>query len=286
MRKKQEKQLNDILDVLNQFAIGRYDYRNLSYQEGVNSKIHNRLEKLGESIVFHHQNLLAEKEATKSLITDISHQLKTPLAGLKTSQYILQEEELTEQERREFVDLMGRQIAHLENLTSALVNVSRMETGLIAIQPENADILQTIKEAVESIHSKAEGSGIIVDDSETLSFMLDHDPKWTREALANILDNAVKYSPAGSRIRIRTEPGNFFFRIEISDEGIGVPVEECSRIFTRFYRGKGAAVKETEGSGVGLYLARKIVEEQQGNITVKNGRNGMGTIFIVQLPLP
>lgn len=284
-KKDKNKDLNEILDVLERFAIGQFAYRNHSYQEGVVSKIHNRLEKLGESIELHRRRLIEEKEATKALITDISHQLKTPLAGLKTSHDLLQEEQLTAAEQQEFIKLIGKQIAHLENLTDALVNISRLEVGIILIRPEWAEITATVKSAAESIKSRAEGKNITVEMAASGSWMLNHDPQWTREALVNILDNAVKYSPAGSRIRIGAAPGQFFYRIEIADEGIGIAPDEAGRIYSRFYRGKAAAVKETAGSGVGLYLSRKICEEQGGTIISKAGRSGIGTVFIVQLPL-
>lgn len=283
MSRKQE--LQHILDILEQFTIGHYEYRNESYQENVSSKIHNRLEKLGESLKLQGETLLAEKEATKALITDISHQLKTPLSGLKTSQSILQEEELTQSERREFVELMGRQISHLENLTEALVNISRMEVGMIAIQMEKADIAETIKAAAWSLRIKAAQKGMEIHTDGLFPYWLEHDRKWTKEALSNILDNAVKYSPEGTRIEIVMEKSTFFLRIEIKDQGMGIPVGEYGQIFKRFYRGKAAGVREKEGSGVGLYLTRKIMEEQKGVVTVKNGKEGIGSVFVVQLPL-
>lgn len=283
-KKEKDKVLQDMLDVLEQFAIGRFDFLTPAYQEGISSKIYSRLEQLGKSIELHSQRLVEEKEATKALITDISHQLRTPLSGLKTSHYLLQEEELTAAERQEFIHLIGSQIEHLENLTDALINVSRMETGIISLRAEYADIAETIRAAAESIRPKAELKEITVEETGLTSFMLNHDPKWIREALINILDNAVKYSPAGSRIKIEAGPGQMYYRIQVSDEGIGVPPEEYGRIYTRFYRGKSDVVKAAEGSGVGLYLSRKIVEGQGGTLTNKAGSES-GTVFIMQLPL-
>lgn len=282
---KKEELLQDILDILEQFTLGRFDFQTPFYQEGIEGKIYSRLEQLGKNVELHSQRLTEEKEAAKALITDISHQLKTPLSGLKTSHYLLQEEALTEVERQEFIHLIGSQISHLENLTDALINISRMETGIITLHAEHADIAETVKLASTSIRTKAEGKKITVEETVLTPLMLRHDRKWIREALVNILDNAVKYSPADSRIRIEAEPGQLYYRIQISDEGIGIPPEEYGRIYTRFYRGKAAAIKSTEGSGVGLYLARKIVEGQGGTLMNKAGRGGIGTVFVMQLPL-
>lgn len=110
-----------------------------------------------------------------------------------------------------------------------------------------------------------------------------HDPHWTREAIANVLENAVKYSPADSCIQIRLMRRTSFLRIDIEDQGIGIDSREYSKIFQRFYRGSALQVKEADGSGVGLYLTRTILEAQGGSISVSSGKRG--SIFTVQLSL-
>lgn len=108
--------------------------------------------------------------------------------------------------------------------------------------------------------------------------------KWTVEAIANILDNAIKYSQCGSDIQIRAQKLYSFVRVEIEDKGIGIPKEEQNKIFTRFYRGNNDIVKNQEGSGIGLYLSRSILEEQGGTVSVRSSL-GKGSIFVIQLPL-
>lgn len=118
--------------------------------------------------------------------------------------------------------------------------------------------------------------------------ILPHDIKWTKEAIVNVLDNAIKYSPKDSQIQITMEKQIHFFRIEIRDEGIGIKKEEINRIFQRFYRGKQEVIKQAEGSGVGLYLTRKILEEQGGNITVVfpyGKEKTKGSTFAIMLSL-
>lgn len=282
--KKQKRELDDILEVLEQFVIGRYSYCNTSYKEGVSSKIHNRLEKLGELIVLKESGLTREKEETKALVTDISHQLKTPLAALKMSYTILREEDLREEEQEEFLGRIGRQIEHMEGLVEALVNISRLETGLIEIHKQPADLMQTLIQAANIVYEKAAKKDIAIEFELEDSAVIGHDVKWTREAVANLLDNAVKYSPSGSAVRVRGERGGLFYRIEIEDEGFGIDKSEYTEIFKRFYRGKSDGVQKEEGCGVGLYLSRQIIEKQGGAIKAVQPKKGRGSQFVIQIP--
>lgn len=163
---------------------------------------------------------------------------------------------------------------------------------MIEIHKEMANIFNTVVEAVNQVFVKAEEKGIEIaidtDTAEIENLLLAHDEKWTKEAVVNVLENAVKYSPADSSIQIIIKKQVHFLRIEIKDEGIGIKKEEMNRIFQRFYRGKHEVIKQAEGSGVGLYLARKILEEQGGNITVvfPVGKEKVkGSTFAIMLPL-
>ena len=119
------------------------------------------------------------------------------------------------------------------------------------------------------------------------------DEKWLCEALVNVLDNAVKYSPCGSEIRIGIHKGIRFARIEIADQGIGIPGEDCHKVFRRFYRGSSRWVHGQPGSGVGLYLVREIINGHHGTVIVKQGHPDAasqkikfpGSIFVIQIPL-
>lgn len=120
------------------------------------------------------------------------------------------------------------------------------------------------------------------ENASDISLLLDR--RWSAEAIANILDNAIKYSPAGSTVTIRLHQFYSYISLEITDQGIGIPKEEYNQIFKRFYRGSHPLVKQTEGTGVGLFLARRIIEEQGGAVSVKPAA-GQGTVFVVRLPL-
>lgn len=290
-RKKEKEELEEIYNILYNFHKGEYSVNLTILSDNIRSKINNQLESLGKRLSLNEVRLKEEKEETKSLVTDISHQLKTPLASLKMCFSLLNEENLEPIERKEFMERSIEQLNNLEALTASLVNISRMETGMIKIEKQNKRILDTIISSINTVYLKAEEKNIQVElediNEETENLTLLHDEKWTREAIANVLENAVKYSEKESKIRIRLHKLTTFLRIEIEDEGIGIDKKEYTEIFKRFYRGKSDLVKNEEGSGVGLYLTRKILEEQGGNITVtsKKSIGEKGSRFVIQLSL-
>lgn len=245
-----------------------------------------------ERLDSHTQSVLrkaqGEKEKTKEMVTDISHQLKTPIAALKSCFEVLEDEALTDKERREFEKRMEKQLQNLEQLSAVLVNISRMEAGLIDISLKNGKIFETILAAVNGIWEKADEKAIeiemdICEEIENLEIM--HDSRWLKEAILNILENAVKYSEPNTNIVIAVKKWVNFLRIEIADEGVGIPKKEYHKIFQRFYRGENEYVQKEEGSGVGLYLTRKIVDAHKGMVFVeRKERKQQGSVFVIQLP--
>ena len=165
------------------------------------------------------------------------------------------------------------------------MNISRLENSMITLDCRPVMMSEILVYAVNSVYHKARAKDIAVETEDFDDIGMELDIKWTGEALFNILDNAVKYSPAGSKVRITVSRLFSFVRVEIADEGIGIPPQERNKIFRRFYRGSDDDVRSQEGAGVGLYLCRSIIELQGGTVSVKQARTG-GSIFVVQLPLP
>ncbi|MDE5939014.1 MAG: HAMP domain-containing histidine kinase [Lachnospiraceae bacterium] len=245
--------------------------------------------KLGHKLKAKTQALAEERDHTKTLVTDISHQLKTPVSALKSCLTMCLEAD-SETERTDFLERCREQMLRLENLVTELVNVSRLETSMIILKQENVLLSDVLTDAVTAIYEKTLPKNITIElldpDGENASCTsLFLDRHWTAEAISNLLDNAVKYSPAGSMITLRLHRFYSYISLEVEDEGIGISKEETNRIFKRFYRGNHPTVKQTEGAGVGLYLTRRILEEQGGTISVKSA-GGRGSIFTVHLPLP
>lgn len=245
-----------------------------------------KLEELKELTVRYDQiknRLEKEENDTKTLITDISHQLKTPIASLKMSYELLESTPLSEIEYQEFRKKEYEELKKLEGLLESLMNLSKLETRMIQIRPVPVSIKETLRNAVNSVYIKAMDKQIEISMEEFQDRKIPHDFKWTTEVFVNILDNGIKYSPEKTRITIQVSELVFGLLIEIRDEGIGIAPKEMHQVFKRFYRGSSEAVLSVEGSGVGLYLARRILEEQGGTIRVKAAA-GQGSIFQVTMP--
>lgn len=250
---------------------------------GIRSQLQEQMERVGYAVEVYKNQLEEEKENTKAMITDISHQLKTPVSALGLSLELLGDDQITEEEKREFLQRGKQEVEKLNHLMGTLVNLSRLEADMIRLEPAKASLKATLIRGVNGIYLKAEEKQIEIEMKEFPDMDLLHDPRWTAEAISNVLDNAVKYSPAGSTIRIRVEPLVSYVFIEVEDEGIGIEKSEYPNIFKRFYRGKRPEVEAQEGAGVGLYLVRKIFEEQGGNVCAVPAR-GRGTVIRMMLP--
>ena len=250
---------------------------------GIRSQLQEQMERVGHAVEVYKKQLEDEKENTKSMITDISHQLKTPVSALRLSLELLGDEQITEEEKREFLERGKQEVEKLNHLMGTLVNLSRLEADMIRLEPRKASLKATLVRGVNGIYLKAEEKQIEMEMKEFSDMELLHDPRWTAEAISNVLDNAVKYSPAKSAIRIRVEPMVSYVLIEVEDEGIGIEKSEYPNIFKRFYRGKRPEAEAQEGAGVGLYLVRKIFEEQGGNVCALPA-HGKGTVIRMMLP--
>lgn len=221
-----------------------------------------------------------DKQVIQELVSDISHQVKTPIANLQMFMGILQSHDLSSEKRGEFLGTMVEQINKLDFLLQSLIKMSRLETGTFALHIERTSLYDTIAQALNGIWARAEAKQIQLSVECDNNIMARHDGKWTAEALGNVLDNAVKYTPAGGSIRISVRPWQFYTRVDITDTGMGIPEEQCNQVFKRFWRSETAAAQE--GVGLGLYLAQEIITRQRGYISVKSVV-GEGTTFSVYL---
>lgn len=225
------------------------------------------------------QKLQEEKEKIKALIADISHQTKTPAANILLYAQLLSEQELSPEGRSCAAALEG-QVEKLCALIDALVKTSRLEVGILALHPKAGPLAPILEEAAAQFAPKAAEKGIsltLVPTNASAVF----DPKWTAEAVCNLLDNAVKYTPAGGMVAVEVILYQMFCRINVTDNGPGISEAERAKVFQRFYR--SPAAYETEGVGIGLYLVRQIAEGQGGYIKV-DSQPGQGSCFSIYLP--
>lgn len=224
--------------------------------------------------------ILREKQQMKELISDISHQTKTPIANMKVYLELLQSEAVSARET-EFLKNMEGQTEKLDFLLQSMIKMSYLETGSIMIQKREGRLINTLGNAIAAIVPKAEKKQIqlSVDCDGRLSML--HDPKWTEEAVFNLLDNAVKYTESGGSIHLSVTRQELFTKISVKDTGKGILQERQAQIFTRFYR--EPEVHDAEGIGIGLYLTRRIIELQDGYVEVRSVPR-QGSDFRMYLP--
>ena len=222
-----------------------------------------------------------EKEIVKGLISDISHQTRTPIANMKLYMELLEDEKIS-QKGEEFLMKIKEQMEKIDFLMQSMVKMSRLETGIIQMHKEDKNLYETIRHVVANLVPEAALKGIDLCVNCDENIVIRHDSKWTEEAIYNILDNALKYTEPGGEIHIETQRQELFYKISISDTGKGIAPERQAEIFTRFYR--EPEVHDKPGVGIGLYLARKIMEIQRGYIEVQS-EIGKGASFRLYFPV-
>lgn len=248
-------------------------------KDTLQDKINDRLYRLSKVSRRKNEEMRQERNQIKELICDISHQTKTPMANITLYLEILQKE--SEKNAAGFLEKMSGQVRKLDFLMQSMVKLSRLDTGVINVHPVSALVIDTLAAAAADIVPKADRKHITLSVDCDEKLMLCHDKKWSAEALANLLDNAVKYTEWGGSIRICVREREIFTEISVKDSGKGIAPERQAEIFTRFYR--EPEVHDSEGIGVGLYLSRKIVTMQGGYIQVVS-EAGKGADFRVYLP--
>lgn len=221
-----------------------------------------------------------DKIKLQEIVSDISHQVKTPIANAQMFINILKQPGTPNNKKEEFIRLLDTQISKLDFLMQSLIKMSRLETGTFLLKINTSSLYDTIAQAVSGVWLKADQKDITLDVDCDSEVYVRHDTKWTAEALMNLLDNAVKYTPPGGTVTVSVHPWQFYTKIDITDTGMGVHEENYNRIFKRFYRAQEAASQE--GLGLGLYLAQSIIQLQKGYISVKSVP-GSGSTFSVHL---
>lgn len=271
-----------ISDCLDAMINGKENIQFDEQSDTLLAKIQVKLRRLYEILTEQSGQSRKEKMELEEIVSDLSHQVKTPIANVRMYNHILQERDLPKEKQQEFLSSIDNQIVKLDSLMQSMITISRLEVGIIEVEPKRAPLYPLIEQAVCDAALKAEQKHIqiTVDCSETMKAVFDY--KWTLEAVFNILDNGVKYTADGGSIRIKVTITDFFAKISIADTGKGICEAHYADIFKRFYREMD--VRETDGVGIGLFLSRKIIEKQRGFIEVAS-KVGAGSVFSVHLPM-
>ena len=272
---------NDLCQTMDSMISGGQEPARAEDRETIFARISYRLSRLYNILQENRRRVDEERRELQTLVSDISHQVKTPVANLKMVTDTLLAKPVTEQERREFLQGIRSQTDKLEFLVQSMGKASRLETGAITLEKKDVPLLDTLAQAMSGIVYGAEQKGISVEVQCPEDLRVSHDSKWTAEALFNLLDNAVKYTPAGGKISVSVEQWEMYVKLDVTDTGKGIPESRQAAIFRRFYREE--EVHDQPGVGIGLYLAREIVTRQGGYIKVTS-EPGRGSTFSVFLP--
>ena len=269
-----------------------------SYDETKLSRLESKWKEFLGTSVLSNQNLEAERHRLEQFISDISHQTKTPMTNIKMYTELLSEEVNTLQKNeadaeavkasikkiQKYTEEIGRQNERLEFLIDSLTKLSRLESGTLEVVADKASVNELVKSGISAVKPKAAKKDIKIITTapeEDAAVEAAFDMKWTLEALINVLDNAVKYSPEGGTIEVKLSETEMYAAIHVIDEGQGISEEDATKIFGRFFR--SSEVQQDDGVGIGLYLTREILSKEDGYIKVISSDKREGGEFILYL---
>lgn len=277
MTKRLTKKDIAVLDNLDRMLRGEALIEPVSYVE-------EKLLQVLQSLAGDKEKEQRKQENISRLISDLSHQLKTPLSALSLHLELAADTVIEQQVREESLVQCAKQVEKIHFLSEAMLKVMRLESGLITVKRVSADLAATVKAAVAAIEPAARETGLTMQAVLPDSLDLLHDPLWTKEAILNLLDNAVKYTPQGG-VTVTLEKGAIYTCIHIADTGIPLDPAEYAKVFGRFYRVRRPGQYMVEGTGLGLSIARDIMRQQRGNITVSSSVAGNTfTLFLQTHP--
>ena len=281
--KKQNQVMEQAVSQINAYLDGNHNARIECDDEGELYRLFHTVNSLAAVLNAHADNELREKEFLKNTISDISHQLKTPLAALNIYNGLLQDGDMEPGAVKEFADLSEQELDRIEILVQNLLKITKLDAGAIVLEKttENvADMMRDI-ELHFAYRARQEKKEIILSGSDHLSLFCDRD--WLNEAIDNIVKNAFDHTESGATIRVAWKELPSGVQIVITDNGCGIHPEDIHHIFKRFYRSRFS--KDKQGIGLGLPLAKAIVEAHNGTIEV-DSELGIGTTFTMNFLIP
>lgn len=274
-----KRSLKRMYDMIQKALDGTFQANN--FDESLYAAVENKLAEYIDASETTARKSAKDKEQIETLIADISHQTKTPLSNILLYTELLKEQEGSE-ENRQNIELLESQAEKLSFLIQSLVKMSRLETGILVLNPKKSPVSELLNEAERQYENKAHEKGlylhVLSEDAQDVSACFDK--KWTLEALGNLIDNAIKYTKTGG-VTVRVKPYGLFVCIEVVDTGVGIAEEEHAKVFGRFYR--SPQVFDQTGVGIGLYLAREIIQQQSGYMKLVS-EEGKGAVFSMYLP--
>ena len=273
-RNKMLFQYNNFLDKADKILSGKQI--DMIYDETLDSAISERLNRIMEISNMQKEIAEQERDVIKSLLSNISHQIRTPLANITLYAGLLKDD-LNGMSSFRLADKIEKNAEKLEFFMKELLKSSYAEQEIISVNPKIIELDKIIKKSCQSVELDAMKKNIRI-RSENNDYKVFADPKWTEEVFTNIIENAIKYSPNNTEITIKSILYESFVCVRIIDNGIGIPEQEQGKVFQRFYRGTN--VTDKQGFGIGLYLAREVLRKQQGYIKIKSKLNKGTTVEV------
>ena len=237
------------------------------------SKIRHQMIRLSDKMRGNEEQLIKDRDEIKGLISEIAHQLRNPLANMEGYLQLLEEGAGSRERESAYIDAIAVSERRIRFLTESFIKMARLESKVIQIKKESADLKKTLLRSILQVQGAAVEKKIDIRLQMDENLRIPHDANWLSEAVFNLLDNSIKYSSSSSYVDMKAEVNEMFSEISVTDSGIGIEQGEENLIFQRFYRGK--KVTSQEGFGLGLYLTREIVLQHQGFMKVTRLEEGM-----------
>lgn len=268
-------------DTIAAYAEGRFERHLPQHENGALYQLFGAVEELALSLQAKGEHELQVKDFLKGMISDISHQVKTPLAALRMYNEIIAGEPEQAEVVRTFAEKSERALERLEQLIQSLLKVTRLDAGSVAFVRRPQNVAALMAQAAEPFLTRAEqeGKSLLLDGAAEA--MCCCDPEWTAEAVGNLIKNGLDHTASGGQVQVRWEESPALLRITVADDGEGISAEDLHHIFKRFYRSPQAS--DHQGVGLGLPIAKAIVDGQGGTMSVAS-TPGEGTVFTVSFP--
>ena len=280
--RNQNKTIEAAEEQITDYISGNRDARIECDDEGELNKLFHKINSLASVLNAHAENEAQSKEFLKNTISDISHQLKTPLAALNVYNGIMQSE-AENPEIKEFAELTEQELDRIETLVQNLLKITKLDAGTIRIEKKEENVSEMMNDIKNHFlfRAKQEGKQISLSGNGTVTLMCDKG--WLIQAIENIVKNAIDHTEQGGQINIEWNSLPSVLQITVKDNGSGIHPEDIHHIFKRFYRSRFS--KDTQGIGLGLPLAKAIIEAHNGSIEV-DSEIGKGTVFIINFLIP
>lgn len=276
-KKSQEKKINEISNYMNSVLNGNYSLDIRSYEEGRLSILKNDIYKITVKLKEQTDMAINEKNNLEMILSDISHQIKTPLTSMYVINDLLKSDKLSKKEKIEFLNKNESQLERIEWLVTSLLKLSRLDNGFVKLKKEKVEVAKLIDNCLNPllIPIELKNQNVV---KQIDNFEIDIDFNWFSEAIINILKNAHEHTNAFGTIKIETSDNSMYSSIIISDNGTGISKQDLPHIFERFYKGDN----QKESIGIGLNMAKKIIDLSGGEINVLSTPSE-GTTFIIKI---